>query len=285
MTIEFGVASKLRKPRRFFFWRYIAEMLLQFSLLIVAIRFFLPRVYANQFASGYRAIILVFLGGQLFNCFAEWAFHRYLLHTAPLRWLRSLATKHRHHHSLTPIRLQREDAGSGRIVLNRYPIEREEQRQNAMFPHWSLVAFWATFAPFWIGLQICFPHAPFLLGGFAAVTWSLVSYETFHHIEHLPYEWWKRRVESRYFGIFWTKIYGFHHMHHANVGCNEAISGFFGLPLADWSFRTYHQPRALLLDGRVATARDFALRQPPMFILWIDRRLRTRETHHNKSAQ
>ena len=66
-------------------------------------------------------------------------------------------------------------------------------------------------------------------------------------------------------------------MHHANVGCNEAISGFFGLPVADWCFGTWHQPRELLLEGRKATARDFAVRPPPGAVRWFDRWVRKRE--------
>jgi hemolysin III len=67
-------------------------------------------------------------------------------------------------------------------------------------------------------------------------------------------------------------------MHHANISCNEAISGFFGLPIADWVFRTYHQPRELLLEGRMATARDFAIGRPWPFVAWVDAWVRRRES-------
>jgi hemolysin III len=66
-------------------------------------------------------------------------------------------------------------------------------------------------------------------------------------------------------------------MHHANIGCNEAISGFFGMPVPDWIFGTYHQPKELLIDGRMATAKDFAIRPPRGFVAWIDRWARRRE--------
>jgi hemolysin III len=76
----------------------------------------------------------------------------------------------------------------------------------------------------------------------------------------------------------WRLFYGFHHMHHANISCNEAIGGFFGLPVADWVFGTYHQPKDLLLEGRLATAKDFAIPPPRGFVRWFDEWARKRES-------
>jgi hemolysin III len=109
-------------------------------------------------------------------------------------------------------------------------------------------------------------------------------YEVLHALEHQPYPWWKRAVEHPQLGFMWRRLYGFHHMHHANISCNEAISGFFGLPIADWVLRTYHQPRDLLLEGRVATARDFAVPPPPRLVRWLDGWARRRETQIRHSA-
>ena len=86
------------------------------------------------------------------------------------------------------------------------------------------------------------------------------------------------------FGVLWTKLYGFHHMHHANISCNEAISGFFGLPIADWALGTYHQPRELLLEGRMATAKDFAVPAPPRIVRWFDQWAKKRESKLMRSA-
>jgi hemolysin III len=68
-------------------------------------------------------------------------------------------------------------------------------------------------------------------------------------------------------------------MHHANILCNEAISGFFGLPIADWVLGTYHQPKELLLEGRVATAKDFSVPQPPLLVRWLDGWATRRESY------
>src|SRR6266850_436271 len=133
------------------------------------------------------------------------------------------------------------------------------------------------FSIFWFSVQVLLPRLPVLMGGYAAITWSMCLYEILHAIEHQPYEWWKRATEHPRLGGVWRKLYGFHHMHHANVSCNEAISGFFGLPIADWVLGTYHQPKELLLEGRVATARDFAVPRPPRIVQWLDGWARKRE--------
>jgi hemolysin III len=163
-------------------------------------------------------------------------------------------------------------------VLNEYPIVHEDQFESSAFPVYALVSFWALFTPLLVGLQLLFPRLPVMLGGYAGIAWSMVLYEILHAIEHWPYEWWSKATEHPRFGAFWRLLYGFHLMHHANVGCNEGIGGFFGLPLADWCFATYHQPKQLLLEGRKATAKDFAIRPPRVFVRWLDRWSRKRET-------
>jgi hemolysin III len=263
--------------------KFLVVILLQFAGLLLAIRFLAPAAWSRQVAAGPWAIALVFLAGHLATCFFEWFFHRYLLHSITILWLQRLANGHRNHHSLTPIQLARDEAGPGRIVLNRYPIVEEEQLEDAVFPVYSLLAFWLVFTPPIVVLQLLFPHAPVLVGGYAAVTWAMISYEIFHAIEHLPYEWWARAVEHPRFAWVWRRLYGFHHFHHANVGSNEAISGFFGLPVADWVFRTYHQPAELLLQGRTATAKEFQVHAPWSFVVAWDRWARKREAKLRQS--
>ena len=267
------------RPRRpFSIWRFSLQLFLQFALLLIGLRFLAPALWAQQVAAGPGAFVLVFLGMHLFTCFFEWGFHRYVLHSVTVSWLGRFARGHRNHHALTNIQLRRDLAGPGRIVLNRYPIVDEEQFEDAAFPVYSLAAFWLLFTPLLIVVQLLLPHAPIYLGGYAAITWAMATYEVFHGIEHFPYPWWERATLHPRFGGLWRKVYGFHHFHHANVGSNEAISGFFGLPLADWLFRTYHQPQDLLLHGRMATAKEFAVRPPWPFVTWLDRWARARET-------
>ena len=265
--------------RPFSFWRFYAIIVAEFAALLVLMRFATPGLWARQVAAGPWAIVAVFLVAHLGTCFFEWFFHRYLLHSVTIGWLRKLASAHRNHHQLTRIQLVSGEAGPGRVVLNRYPIVDEDQHEDSAFPWWALAAFWLTFTPAIALGQWLLPHAPVVLGGYAAVTWAMISYETLHAIEHLPYDWWKHATEHPGFGGLWRRVYGFHHFHHANVGSNEAISGFFGLPLADWTFGTYHQPKELLLHGRIATAREFAVRTPPRWVVALDRWARVRESH------
>ncbi len=272
--------------KRFSILWFSIQIAAQYVLLLVAFRFLLPAVWHRQLAAGWLALLLVFLAGHLVLAFFEWGFHCYVLHAVTTRWLEYFARGHRSHHSLTPIRLRPVAAGSDRYVLNRYPITEEAQYPDSAFPVYALVAFWALFSPLLIGLQLVLPHLPILLGGLTAITWSMGLYEILHAIEHQPYEWWKRATDSPRLGVMWRKLYGFHHMHHANISCNEAISGFFGVPIADCVFRTYHQPRELLLEGRLATAKDFAVPPAPRLVRWLDGWARRREAriHHARAS-
>ena len=265
-------------PKQFSILRFTIEIAVQYTLLLAGFRFLLPAVWERQVAAGWLPFLFVFLGMHLFVCFFEWVFHRYVLHAVTTTWLVYFARGHRSHHSLTPIRLQPVSAGSDRYVLNRYPITEEEQFPDSAFPVYALAAFWILFTPLLIGVQLLLPGLPVLLGGYTAIAWSMSLYEILHAIEHKPYEWWKQATEHPRFGKVWSKLYGFHHMHHANISCNEAISGFFGLPIADWVFRTYHQPKELLIEGRVATAKDFAVPPPPGWVRWLDAWARRRES-------
>jgi hemolysin III len=274
------------KPRRrFSITRFSLLVAFQLALVLLAFRFWLPSLWARNLAAGGWAFVMVFLGMHLFLAFFEWLFHRYVLHGVTMWWLQRFAHAHRHHHSLTPIRLRPVAPGSGRVVLNEYPITREEQYPDSDFPVYSLVVFWALFTPLLAGLQLLWPGLPIVLGGYAAIAWSMILYEILHAIDHWPYEWWRNATEHPRFGAFWRRLYGFHLMHHANIGCNEAISGFFGLPIPDWCFGTYHQPEELLLEGRLATARDFAIRPPRPFVRWIDRWARRREARIVRRAE
>lgn len=266
------------------FW-FSVQTVAQFVLLMLGIRTFLPNVWANQIAAGPLAFFLVFAATHMVLCFFEWAFHRYVLHSITFKLLSRFAHGHRNHHGLTPIKLQAVSTGSDRYILNRYPITDSEQFEDSAFPVYAMIAFSAIFTPLLAGVQILFPKLPILIGGYGAVAFSMALYEILHAMEHRPYEWWKSATEHPRFGGLWRRIYGFHHMHHANISCNEAISGFFGLPIADWAFGTYHQPKALLLEGRMATAKDFAIPPPPALVRAIDGWARKREARILRQSQ
>lgn len=267
-----------KAPPRFSIRRFLLLVLLQVAALVVLTHLIEPGIWQRQAARGLPAIAGCFVAFHLFLSFFEWFFHRYVLHSVTWSVLKSFAEDHRLHHSLTAVRLRPTATGSHRVILNEYPITREPQFESMAFPFYSLTAFWLLFTPLLVALQLLLPSAPVLLGGYAAIVWSLLLYEILHAIDHWPYEWWKRAVEHPRFGGLGRRLYGFHLMHHANISCNEAISGFFALPVPDWCFRTYHQPRQLLLEGRRATAEEFTIRAPFPFVRHLDRWSRRRES-------
>lgn len=269
------------QPKRFSIRGFLLQVGIQQTVLYGAIAFLWPNFWEQQVAARFGAFILSFLVIHLGLCFFEWGFHRYVLHGTIHPLLGRFSHGHRDHHFRTPIRLERVPDQPDQVVLNRYPITSVEQYENSAFPVYALAVFWVFFTPLLLITQWLLPSAPIILAGYAAITWSMVCYEVFHAIEHYRYEWWERAITDRLLGRMWTSIYGFHHYHHANIAWNEAISGFFGLPVADWVFRTYWQPRELLLSGRVATIRDFHPYQKPWrFIRALDRWAAKRESAH-----
>jgi hemolysin III len=214
---------------------------------------------------------VAFLAVKLANCFIEYFFHRYLLHQPSLPWLSYFYRQHTKHHALT--RIARRRLPGGReipYVENLFPITRPEQREASFFPWYSLPVFALLMTPFLILLQWLVPSLPWLLSGYAALALSLSLYEVFHAIEHWPFERWAPLVESRRWGWLWRRAYSFHLRHHAVIDCNEAISGFFALPVADWVFGTCVIPRTLYADGEEWQPGKFLSPRPRWIIRTCD---------------
>jgi hemolysin III len=77
-------------------------------------------------------------------------------------------------------------------------------------------------------------------------------------------------IENPRWGKFWRKVYSFHLRHHAVIDCNEAISGFFTLPIADFCFNTWIFPKSLYTDGGEWEQSEFTSPKPVKFIRWMD---------------
>jgi hemolysin III len=270
--------------RPFSIARFSLLVAAQIALLLWGYHALFPRQWERQLSGGFPAFLGAFLAVHLFLCFFEWFFHRYVLHSVAIPWLKGFAEDHRHHHSLTSIRLRPLVEGSDRVILSEYPITEEAQHESSAFPAYALVAFWALFTPLLLGVQLLLPGMPILLAGWVAIAWSMMLYEILHAIDHWPYEWWCKATEHPRLGGFSRLIYGFHLMHHANIGCNEGIGGFFGLPVADWCLGTHHQPERLLLHGRKATAKDFSVRLPRGFVRRLDQWAKARESRLRRSV-
>ena len=100
---------------------------------------------------------------------------------------------------------------------------------------------------------------------------SITLYEVLHAINHWSFEKWAPLVTHKHWSWFWQPVYGFHLRHHAVIDCNESISGFFGLPVADWTFRTCIIPQTVYANGEPSSPEAFAQPRPVAFIAWLDR--------------
>lgn len=243
------------------------------AALFAALHLAAPEVMAAQWRASFAAAMAAFVAISLLNCFVEYFFHRYLLHTPALPLLRRLYRQHTLHHALTHI--VRRPARDGRAILcveNKFPIVEPEQGEASFFPWYALAVFALVLTPLFALLQWLLPAFPWFLSGYAALAVSLTLYEVLHAINHWPLTSWAPLLTHRIWGAFWRPIYGFHLRHHAVTDCNESVSGFFGLPVADWLFRTCVIPRTVYAQGEASDAEMFRSPRPIAPIAWLDAR-------------
>ena len=280
-TLNFLAYENRVKNRAAVLW-FALFIILQLAVLFAFERYFFRSTLDQHLSSGIWVLIVTGLSCNLVFCFGEYFFHRYLLHIETVRFLSALCSSHRAHHKLTFIKF---DDAQGR-VQSAYPISDPEHDDQATFPSWALVPFFASFTPFFVPMAFSFPRVPILIAGYAAMAIAHFLYEIIHVMHHQPYEsWWKGKIESPLFGGMWRRMYGFHQAHHANYKCNLNVAGFFGIPLADLAFGTYKQPEALLLDGVPAT-KEIARKLTPQArwpISWLDRVVFKRRRWMSKS--
>ncbi len=250
---------------------FILTVLATLAGLLAALRLFAPDVWTAQFLAPAWKGIVAFLVISLVNCFMEYFFHRYVLHTPAIPFLRRLYRQHTLHHALTHI--ARKKARDGRGVLfieNKFPMIEPEQDEASFFPWYSLAVFALVLSPLLAFLQWSLPSFPWFLSGFAALAVSLSLYEILHAINHWPFEKWEPLIDHPRWGKFWQPVYAFHLRHHAVTDCNESISGFFGLPLGDWLFGTCVIPQTVYADGEEWTPDKFRSPRPRWFIRRLD---------------
>jgi hemolysin III len=249
---------------------FVLTVLATLAALMAALRLFVPGVWHQQFLAHWWQGLVAFLAIVLVNCFVEYFFHRYVLHTPAIPLLRRLYKQHTLHHALT--RIARKPGRDGRGVLfieNKFPIIEPEQHEASFFPWYSLAVFAVILTPLLALLQWLLPSFPWFFGGFIALAISLTLYEVLHAINHWPFEQWEPLLEHPRWSWFWQPVYAFHLRHHAVIDCNESISGFFGLPLADWTFRTCVIPQTVYAEGEEWTPDKFRSPNP----VWLIRRL------------
>ena len=228
-------------------------------------------VWQAHVAAGVWQFLAAFMAIKLGTCFVEYFFHRYVLHKPVVPLLSKFYRQHTLHHNLTRIGRKRTPGGRDvPYVENIYPITTPEQGEASFFPWYTLAVFGLIYTPVFALLQWLVPACPWFFAGYVSLATSLAFYEIFHAIEHWSFERWAPLIEHPHWGFFWRKVYSFHLRHHAVIDCNEAISGFFTLPVADFAFSTWIFPRSLYIDGGEWEASEFVSPRPCRFIRWCD---------------
>lgn len=269
------MASSLESPEveteEFSLPLFMLTVLATLAGLFAALRLFAPGVWDAQFLAPLWKGVIAFLVISLGNAFIEYFFHRYVLHMPAIPLLRRLYKQHTLHHALTRIARKRGHDGRGILFIeNKFPIIEPEQGEASFFPWYSLAVFAGLLSPLFALLEWLFPSFPWFLAGFAALAVSLTLYEVLHAINHWPFEKWAPLIEHPRWGWFWRPAYAFHLRHHAVTDCNESISGFFGLPVADWAFGTCVIPQTVYAEDEEWTPDKFRSPSPRAMIRALD---------------
>lgn len=262
---------RVAKHEEFSLPLFAVTVILTLAGLLALLRFIGPATWDAQLIAPAWKFAVAFASISILNCFFEFFFHRYILHLPAIPGLSRLYRQHTLHHALT--RIARKPSRDGRGLLfveNKFPITEEEQGEGSFFPWYTLAVFAAAFTPIFLLLQWILPSFPWFLGGLAALATSMTLYEVLHAINHWPFEKWAPLIEHRTWGFFWRPVYSFHLRHHAVIDCNESVSGFFGLPLADWAFGTCLIPKTIYADGEEWKPENFVTPRPVWFIRRLD---------------
>ena len=280
-------STRVHEDEKFSLPLFFLTLVLSLAAFIGALRLLAPAgVWQAQVHAAAWAGAAAFLGLTLANCFVEYFFHRYVLHKPAIPLLSRFYKQHTKHHNLTRI-VRRKTSGGHEVpfVENRFPIVVAAQGEASFFPWYTLAIFGLLLTPFLILLQWALPAFPWFFAGFAALAGSLSLYEVFHAIEHWSLERWSPLLEHRRWGAFWRKVYSFHLRHHAVIDCNEAISGFFTLPVADLVFGTFILPKTLYTDGEEWASKQFKSPKPYWPIRMCDRVAEAMVRRHRAKAR
>ena len=236
-----------------------------------------PGIAQSQWQASGWSWAAVILATHVVCGAGEYFFHRYVLHAPLVPFLAYFYKQHTLHHALTRVGYTRGKNGKDEnvpcLIENRYPIEEEKQFEASYFPWYTLVGFTALACVVLVPLQWLLPNAPVMVGGFFGIALSVTLYELIHAVEHWPQATWDRLVAHPRFGGFWRKAYAFHLRHHADIRCNEAISGVFGLPVYDFILGTYVDPETLYTHGQQVPTKEFVSPTPRFKVIrWLDRR-------------
>ena len=236
------------------------------TLVVVfgTIKLLFPEVWQAQLSAPLWIVATTFVLCHFANAFLEYFFHRYVLHAKVIPFFSHFYDAHNLHHNLTKIEQQI-------VTSNKFPITQEPQHESSFFPWWMFVVFSLFLTPLFTSIWYVVPSVPIFLAGYSALLFSIVLYELVHHTLHLPMTFWKPKFAHPRFGDSWKYAYTFHLRHHANVRCNESVSGFFGIPIPDFLFGTYIQAKTLFPDQTVVPLSEYKVPPPRLFISMLDK--------------
>lgn len=272
------IEKKAEKPFSVFLFAVTIALTLVFFAIVL--RNVFPAVWRANLGAPLWEWVTVFLVTHLGLCFGEFFFHRYMLHS-PFWFLKRLCVQHTLHHDLTKVKLIAVLDGEGK-VFNRYPIIEKSQYEASYFPWYSLAVFGGLASFLSVPIQILLPGWPIVAGVILAVAWSVSLYEIIHMIEHFPFpEFWEPKLLSPRWGELVNSFYCFHLRHHLDLDkvrklgkyLNLNISGFFGLPIADWLFGTYAPCPKAYKHGEIVSEAEFDANYPtPCWLIrFLDR--------------
>jgi hemolysin III len=262
---------KVEKP--FSIKLFVITVVVSLAITFIVLRLFFPEIWKEQFQAGLGIIIVTFLIIHFCNSFAEFFFHRYVLHKRIIPGLSYFYKQHTLHHALTRVRkrlIPGANNESRMVIENIFPILEESQHEASYFPWYSLVVFEALATPIFVITHWLFPRIPVFLGGYLAVAWSYSLYEVLHYIEHWSLDKWNPYLNHPQWGWLWSRIYAFHLRHHVDIKSNESISGFFGFPIADWIFGTFAKYQTKYKHGEEAREKDFQTKKSNYVLRWLD---------------
>jgi hemolysin III len=272
-------------------WKFSVTLTFWFVSYIVILAKFFPKIWEIQlFASGksLRWTIVAFVG---LNCFMEWGFHRYVLHSPllsylinkipVLRWIlwpirvlfdRLYNRHHEVHHPLTLVAERKGPSnGPSRVNHNIYPIKEKWQHKASYFPWFTFSGFGIFQLIVFIPAQRYWPHAPIFLGGILSLGTSLFLYEIRHAIDHWPEPKLQPIFNIWFIGARLQEFYKIHLGHHAVIKMNMNISGFFLFPFADLLLLTYKKVNTFYKNGEPVTDGSFEAPRPWWFVCLLDK--------------
>ncbi len=247
---------------------------LQFALALGAFRLIAPAAFANELKHPWMIVAWTVGFGLPLSLF-EYLYHRYLLHSAVLPFLRAMHRSHSKHHGLTAVKAAVTPKEPDLLVpvKNEYAVEEEHQEEDMMFPIYALSIFEALFVvTLGVPAAMLFPGQPVFFSVITAVALYYGSYELWHAIMHLPYaHFWKPAMEHKRYGNTVRYVYGFHLMHHWRPTANLAVVGFWGYALWDHLFGTHHRPVRTPLVGAQVNFYDADMPRPRWPVALMDK--------------